>query len=681
MAAPPDTIRVAFLRVDFLRDRGGAKSTGDGRFDLDPADTVADPVDRPPHDRTFYQDHGEALSRYYDAMSYGQVVVKVDVWPAEEDSAYHLPDMADLGPWKFGPDIFPVAVRMFRQMLFAADSQSIAKNDRIPWDRYDRFDIIHAGSDLQSDVKQDSPEDIPSFTIFVSDSDRVIFPDSSNRDRPIDRCSFIPETINQDGYYGADNGVIAHENGHNLFGFGDVYDVDSGFPVVGYWSLMDSGNLVGSRVELPSGEIFAVGLLPPSVDPFQRNFIGPGTRIVVPTFGDTLALPDGERHDLFYKLPLSSDEYLLLENRFLTPSATVKLDQDSVTHVALGPKLPDRFEYDALLPGGGILVWHVDESVIPFETSLRTNPDFGFNSNPARFGLQVIEADGLDDLGDPGSPYLLGSPLDPYQLSVNPVLSDTTLPNLIPNQGTRPHARLEFLDDAQDTMHFVARRAWQLARFPVTTEFPPDGAAPLAIDADGDRNLEVCWAGGDTASADSAALFAVRADGKGIVDTSLFTFAHLDHRPLPVMAALVTGDPQLDLGPALFAAVTQRYGPADTLGGRVWLVDATGAPQPGFPVRLASPATTPPLVAGAFPTFRIYVGCDDGRVRGLDPTGAVVESSAVALAGGVRGRLAYWFEGVSAGLPAAPTGLLAAGGAQGDVAVFAAGTGLAAAGP
>ena len=84
------------------------------------------------------------------------------------------------------------------------------------------------------------------------------------------------------------------------------------------------------------------------------------------------------------RVTLSSDEYLLLENRYLAPADTVRLDQDSVTHVVLGPKSPDRYEYDALLPGSGILVWHIDESVIPFSTSLRVNADYGFNTNPQR---------------------------------------------------------------------------------------------------------------------------------------------------------------------------------------------------------------------------------------------------------------------------------------------------------
>src|SRR5262249_11191816 len=155
-------------------------------------------------------------------------------------------------------------------MVVAADTQSTQSGDPIPWGAYDRFVLIHAGSDFQSDLRQDSPLDIPSFTIGVSDSDVVHVGADS-----VDRATIVPETASQDGFYGALNGVLAHECGHNFFGLADVYDVNSGFPVVGLWSLMDSGNLAGSQVQLPDGDIiFATGLLPPSIDPFQRFFVG-----------------------------------------------------------------------------------------------------------------------------------------------------------------------------------------------------------------------------------------------------------------------------------------------------------------------------------------------------------------------------------------------------------------------
>jgi M6 family metalloprotease-like protein len=651
--AEPETIRVAFIRIDFAADRGGSASTGDGRFDLSVAGPDAIPIDPPPHNRTFFGRHLEALSRYYDAMSYHRVVVEGDVWPREETAAYSLADMADYGPWTFSQTIYGEALRMFRDMFFAADSQSTLRGDRIPWDSYDRFYLVHAGSDLQNDVFGDSPEDLPSFTITTADSEAVIFPDSLNL--PIDRATILPELGAQDGYYGAINGVIVHESGHNLFGLADLYDVETGYPVVGYWSLMDSGNLLGSLVQTSQGEIYATGLLPPSVDPWQRAFLTDALGFPEVDYGGApMAIADVERHPDVRRVTLSGDEYLLLENRYLAPADTVELDQDSLTRVILGPKRPDRFEYDALLPGAGILAWHVDESVIPYSTSLRINPDYGFNTNPERLGVSVLEADGLSDLGDTGSPYLFGAPFDPWFLGNNPVLSDSTFPNLVPHTGARPHRRLDFLDEPGATMHVAARRTWEPAGWPVEAKFPPGGPLLLAVDADGDGRLDVCWAGGPdstvrladssivhVADADSAALFAVRADGRSLDGTTEHAFAWLDRRPRPEMAAVPVG--VAGAGPAYFAVSTYAAG-ADTSspGGRVLLLDHLGVARPGWPPVLPSVVVTPPVIAGSYPDALVFVGCADGFVYALGLDGAIAQRAEVVPASGgtYSGRLA-----------------------------------------
>jgi M6 family metalloprotease-like protein len=673
-----DTIRLAVLRIDFLSDRGGSASTGDGRFNLDPSDTLTNPVDRPPHNRDFYVAHSEALSRYYHAQSYGRIRLEVEVWPPQQDSAYHLTDMADLGPWTFGSGIFRAAVKMMRDCFFAADSQSIAMGQRVPWNRYDRFMVIHAGSDLQSDLRQDSKEDIPSFTMFVDDTDRVIFPDSSNRERPIDRVAFIPETINQDDAYGAINGVIAHENGHNLFGLGDIYDINTALPVCGYWTLMDSGNLLGAQVPTSQGILYAVGLLPPSIDPFQRNFLLDQGLLDYRTPGaaDTAAfeLKGSQRHNDFVKIDLSSDEYVVLENRWLAPADAVRIDQDPATRVILGPREPDRYEYDALLPGGGILAWHVDESVIPFTTSLRVNPDYGFNSG-RRLGLQILEADGLDDLGDLGSPYLLASPLDPWQASVAPVLSDDTQPSLVPNQGTRPHQRVEFLDDTSDTMRVRVTRTWQAKGWPVSANFPPAGPDLLAADLDRDGRPEVLWAGGDTlnndpsafglgVTRDSAAIFAVRFDGLGLGGADTLDFAHLPRRPRPHLAVL----PATSTRDGIVFATTERLGLGDALGGNLYAVSRSGAPVPGFPPQLIAAATTPPVVVNdEAGDWAVLVGCEDGRVRLVGASGVVKATSQALFAGPASGRLAWWPQFVAGSF----SGQVAVGGRDGQVVVLA----------
>jgi len=666
LGTPPDTLKVAFIRIGFRNDRGGPASTGDGGFDLSGPDTTAPPIDRAPHDKRFFEAHAEALRRYYDVQSYGRVVVDVDVWPPSATATYTLSDMADYGPWEFSQDIYGLAVVLFRDMMFAADSQATRAGAPIPWDSYDRIVLIHAGGDLQSDVRQDSPEDIPSFTIGVGDTDAVIFPDSTNI--PIDRAAIIPETITQDGYFGTINGVLAHECGHLFFNFADLYDIRNGRPIVGLWSLMDSGNLVGSIVVLPdSSELFATGLLPPSVDPFQRGFIGDALTFPEVSYGDTMTLMAGERYPDMRKITLSSDEFLLLENRALAPDSVIQLDQDDSTRVVLGPKNPDRFEYDALVPGGGLIVWHIDTSVLPLEsyfpldTALRANPDLGWNTNDARPGISVIEADALDDLGDPGSPFILGAPFDPYFVGNYAVLGDSTIPNLRPFIGTRPHRRIDVLSGRDTVMQFAAFRTFELPDFPVRATFPPEGAALLAVDADGtDPALEICWAGGDTLSPDSSALFAVKLNGQGLSGPSP-VFARLDPRPRPAMAAFTAGAGP-GQGPAVFAVTTYASGPdTSTAGGRVWLIDQNGVALPGWPPQLPEIVTTPPVVVGTYPDISVFVGAANGTIYKILLSGGGIES-VDAFGDSVTGRLA-----VRTGTPNGT--LVGAGSLRGDVAI------------
>jgi M6 family metalloprotease-like protein len=720
-AAGPLVMKVALIRIEFNTDRGGGKSTGDGRFDLGNPGASAPAIDRPPHNRKFYQDHLEALRRYYDAQSYGSVDIQGEVWPRDTSnviSAYRVSDMADYGPWAFGSSIYPAAVKMFQDFLLAADTQSRALGDSIPWNDYSYVDpasgrkgyrilVVHAGSDLQSDVLQDSPEDIPTFTLGVADSDRVVFPGATKRCPPVagdtlaEYCPigsalFLPETINQDGYYGAINAVIAHECGHLLFGLSDLYDIVNGLPVCGYWSLMDTGNLAGAVIPQDSGEdIYAVGLLPPSIDPFQRFFVGDALTFPEVTYdGAPTQILDGERHPDMRAVTQSGDEFVLLENRAIAAGTTITLDQDPVSHVILGPKDPDKYEYDALLPtwpldspsygkqAGGIVAWHIDTSVLTYSTSLRVNDDFGFNTNRRRLGVSVIEADGLADLGDLGSPLLFGSHRDPFYKSNNATLSDTTAPNLIPNVGTRPHVRLDFLDEPNDTMLFTAQRTWQLPGWPVVTEFPPGGPQLLAVDADGDTGdnaLEVCWAGGDTTSADANGVFVLKKNGQGMFGPSAL-LASLPDRPRPLIAALPAPQGPIGAqGPSWLAIST--YAAAGS-GGQVWMIDAStanaGQAVAGWPPALPSLVSTPPMIVGENSSASVLVGCEDGHVYALALDGSVRARSRDALTGGIRGRLAaVQVENVAVGTDAVPPPvgtlsgwLVAAGAAGGKAAVW-----------
>ncbi len=490
-----DLVRIAIIRVDFSGDRNGASSSGDGRFDLAPRDTVNRPLDPTPHNRAFWQSHGDAFGRYFDAQSNGRTIVESVVYPSQGDSAFHLSDMADYGPWKFSPEIYEAAVKLFHDCINAADT-----TETIPWSTFDRVMIVHAGSDLQSDVYQDSPLDIPTFTIGVPDSDAVVV-GPANADT-IFGAAIIPETIRQDGYEGVVNAVIAHELGHLIYGYRDVYDVVSGLPVVGYWSLMDVGNLLGNAVTFPNGTaVYATGLLPPSIDPWQKRLIYPDVPLArFPNWGQEETLGNSSEAFEVMQVPLSGEEYLLLENRLddLNGNGVLTLQRDPATGVILGPAAEDAREYDYLEPGPGILAWQVDESVADY-FGPRADPGYGLNVNPARNGLEIVEADGLDDLGDFNSPFALGVPSDTWKAGPTSRLNFDTVPRLRTHSRTNPHLDLEFTSAPGSDMTLRVSRQWDLPGWPVRVTQPPEGISPIVGVFGDDPSVRIAWTGGDSA--------------------------------------------------------------------------------------------------------------------------------------------------------------------------------------
>ena len=150
-------------------------------------------------------------------------------------------------------------------------------------------------------------------------------------------------------------GVLCHEFGH-LLGLPELYAPGAAaHEGIGTWGLMGQGTWVGH------------GNAPPHLEAWSKARLGWVDVVTIDHTTRAVRLPAVTDQPLVVKVPaLSGDprEYYLLENR-------------------------QRQGYDARLPGEGILVWHVDESV----TGLRTA-----QSMPAHKLLHLVEADGRNDL-------------------------------------------------------------------------------------------------------------------------------------------------------------------------------------------------------------------------------------------------------------------------------------------
>ncbi|MDA3847671.1 MAG: M6 family metalloprotease domain-containing protein, partial [Vallitaleaceae bacterium] len=184
-------------------------------------------------------------------------------------------------------------------------------------------------------------------------------------------------------------GTFAHEFGHDL-GLPDLYDTngfrDGYSEGAGEWDIMGSGSWNG----IPRGSN------PANLSAWSRIEMGWATTAL-----NTVTVLDNDTLDVqvtnltglshIYRINPKDDEnveeYYLLEYR-------------------------RSMGYDEDLPGEGVLIWHIDESVLTGAYS-----EYAVNDNSSRLGVYPEQADGEDDLvynvdlpadfnrGDDGDPF------------------------------------------------------------------------------------------------------------------------------------------------------------------------------------------------------------------------------------------------------------------------------------
>ncbi len=620
VGAPADTVRILVLRVEFEEDTPGGRSSGNGRFDLrDSTDIQFDP---PPHDKKFFSRHMDALKRYYESQLQGALVLEYDIYPEENDAAYVLDDTFKYGPWIFSnsnPDVLQHAIDLVGDSLVEADEED---GDVIDFSLYESFVIFHAGPDFQGDINRDSPWDIPSFNLGVVEP--FVVQDSVE----IGFVMVVPETVSQDRFEGALNGVVTHEFGHQL-GFFDLYDVRVGLPVVGAYSLMDSGDNLFALVEdedNPGINRAIRGTLPSSIDPFHKTIWFPeacdlvdvGERLGGEGTQVSATLETVQLDNDIVQVPLNISEYLLLENRFLdlNGDSTVIVRQDPETGVILGPE-PDStaladslayLEYDWLIPGEGLIAWHVD--FLAINTGL-SQAGGGLNIFFSRPGVAVVEADGIRDIGTSSSEFL-GGPYDPFFKGGYDLLGEDTIPSSETNDGTRTGINMVVLDSIGMSMRvnvnsFLSPGGWPVR---VAANAFDNQCAVVTLD-DEETGPAFIFPAVDTSI--GPILAQMRSIGEEVT-----TFAFL---PDTMEAGLAASENFLGKeGRAPIVAATTDF--------RVNVFNRLGLTEVVWPI--GDPVTqvlSTPVIADSL----ILVGCSDGRIRALgtrgdEPVEAVFET-------------------------------------------------------
>jgi len=437
-------------------------TTGNGQFQLDIPDNYPIQLAKPPHNQKFFDKMAEAMKYYYDAASLRNFNLEWDIYPkAEDKSCYTLSQPMGYynPPGATNEEFVSKMEEYFKEAFETADRES----PEIVFSDYAHYMIIHAGSDWQHDVLADTPSDIPSFFIRVGDGKEAIVDEGSYA---IDYACNVPETITQDireysfdgeiqvSGYGALNGVMFHEFGHSL-GLIDLYAVNSSYPMVGTFDIMDSGG--SSEVGMLNsndGKTYSIeGLIPGLPGAFSRVLMFEDVfrqEGILKDIEDLSVLQNiritcsENRHDLskdpyIYKLQISPTEYILVENRNVDPDGdggtAVYTDLDG--RIALYPTAYNdddnvpTFEYDFLLPsfisdngeavGGGLLVWKVNEDVLFNQGSYDSQGNFisnfdsnYINTNYDQRGVEIIEADGIPDIGNVYAYHWRGTAFEYY---------------------------------------------------------------------------------------------------------------------------------------------------------------------------------------------------------------------------------------------------------------------------
>ncbi len=533
-----DTIKILALRCDFQYENPDDPSTtGRGRFDMRDTTTFKNEeghmIDPSPHIKRYFEKHLEAMALYYYFVSEEKVAIQYVVYPVQSDSVYHLPHtMGYYGAQRPDSGLSEYVTDALR----LADSSEPA----ITFADYDSFILFHAGSDRQNDIGfPPTTSDLYTGNVFLGDP---VYVDNTGTDSTIITDAVVmPETACQDNRATALNAVMVHEFGHQL-GAVDLYNTQTFLTQVGDFSTWDNNGFgTGIDFGFSVGRVFGTMAVYP--DAWHRAFFGFVEPVVfrsgtdIPLVADEM-IKDGIK---IAKIPISEYEYYLLENRRedIDGKPTALL-ADSATSVILGPVDLDRnytHEYDFLLPGSGILIWHVDERVALMDYDGDGINNFNENQlqlDPTHRFVELMEADGLINFG--GYYYAgFGSQEDMYYAGNNSSFTPNTNPPSIGYYGVNSHIRITGISAQDTTMSFSVEYDNVSSGFPRRAGYPAFSLNPIAADLDNDGNDEII----DGANQN---LVVIKEDGSDFLpegpvqyDTS-FSLSGKGYAPVPLFA-------------------------------------------------------------------------------------------------------------------------------------------------
>jgi len=471
-----DSLKILAVLVEFQEDRyDGTVGTGKfgSHYTQEYGDTILDPL---PHDAEYFRDHLEFAKNYYKKVSKGKLNISYKVLP---DIITVSKTMRFYSPQYNSQDFTPLG-QFAKEVWTLADQQ----NPGFDFNAYDLFIIFHAGVSHGADIGVFAIDrNLPSVylstetfkTIFGNEfigfptnngmiPNTIIMPETNSREVVYIDDSIYLEEISINGYLVANIG--------NYVGLPDLYNTETGKSAIGRFGLMDSQGFNAYR-----------GMFPPEPSPWEKIYLGweepilftPNEQIVNISSRVTASSSD----TTLLKIPINSTEYYLVENRLqdakkdkvrITYKRSGKIyteiidpDKDglyTINNISIpGGVVIDVDEFDAAVPGNGIVIWHIDEKII--DKKILENK---INADDNLRGVAVVEADGINDIGytyttifgdfiGEGTHEDLWYKNNPAELYKNRFSYDTK-PNTNSNSGAKSLITLENFSEAGNKISF-----------------------------------------------------------------------------------------------------------------------------------------------------------------------------------------------------------------------------------
>jgi hypothetical protein len=432
------TLHIIAVMVEFQPDENRFTS-GNGTFEDDAVPYLLDPgtnIDALPHDQNFFESRLEFARNYYQKVSGGLLNIEYQVLPGILQLDNQMDHYSPIGE---DPSFEPIAELSGEVWEKLAQSGSFNPAGLNPDETL--FIIFHAGIgrdiELTGTILDKTPQDIPSVYLSQNSFRRLLndpgfdgFPTGIDGFQ-ISNTIISPRTLSRSGTDISGNRFVLSLSANALLtaqigshlGLPDLFNTEDGRSGIGSFGLMDGAGIFAFN-----------GLFPPEPSAWEKIYLGwsePFTVSKQENISIELPAQSLRNPKSIARIELTTDEYFLIENRHRDPmgdGVTITIRTPEGTEVQqsftnrdtdftvenrefdrlLEPGVViDVSNYDWALPGGfdsqnnrdlngGILIWHIDESVIR-----QTIHDNRVNAYPDHKGVELKEADGAQDIGRP----------------------------------------------------------------------------------------------------------------------------------------------------------------------------------------------------------------------------------------------------------------------------------------